>query len=111
MCCDFDCFNCKFSDCVNDELQYEDYKQSDKFTKAAELDRLDNKQLNRKIRRKAYYEKNKDEISAYRKAYYEKNKDKVIAHNKAWKKANKDKVIAHNKAWFERKKLERIAKI
>ena len=51
-----------------------------------------------KARMKAYYEDNRDKISAHHKDYYKDNKDKAKAYRKAYYKDNKDKARAYEEA-------------
>ena len=59
--CNKDCFNCPFPDCVNDDLDHDDYKA------LAELD----KELTSTPKKK--------KLAAANRAYREANKDKVAA--------------------------------
>ncbi len=74
--CNKDCFNCPFPDCVNDDLDHDDYKA------LAELD----KELTSTPKKK--------KLAAANRAYREANKDKLAAANRAYREANKDKVAA-----------------
>ena len=103
MICDRDCLNCKFEDCIEDELTLEDRRN----LAAMEAELLFPK--TRKERRtaaykKAYYEAHRDEIAAYGKAYYEAHKDEIAANKKAYREAHKDEIAAYGKAYREKKK-------
>ena len=65
--CDRNCFECRFADCILDELDYEDYVEM------AERDR--------EMRFAEAPEKKK--VAAQQKAYYEANREKVAAQKKA----------------------------
>ena len=97
--CNKDCFNCQYPDCVLDELDAEDYRES------RERDRLlkqrTDKQRKAAAQQKAYREANRDKVAAQQKAYYEANRDKVAAQQKAYREANRDKVAAQQKAYRE----------
>ena len=60
--------------------------------------------------RKAYYEKNKEEIKTQRKAYYEKNKEKVKTQRKAYREKNKEKTKSYDKVYYEKNKEKIKAK-
>ena len=93
--CNKDCFHCPYPDCINDEMDHEDYVES------AELDKeLRSTPEKRKVaaKQRAYYEANREKLAAYQKSYREANRDKVAAQQKAWYEANRDKVAARQKA-------------
>ena len=101
--CDKNCFQCRFSDCIYDGMEYDDYVQS------AALDKELTQTAHQKkvaAQKRAYYEANKDKVAAYQRAYREANKDKVAAQHRAYYEANKDKVAAQHRAYYERKKKE-----
>ena len=80
--CNKDCLHCPYPDCINDELDYGDYKA------AAELEReiiLPRTAKQRKVaaRKKAYYEANREKVATYQKAYREANREKLAAQQKA----------------------------
>ena len=64
--CNKDCLHCPYPDCINDELDYEDYKA------AAELEREIILPRTAKQRK----------VATYQKAYYEANREKVAAQQK-----------------------------
>jgi hypothetical protein len=53
---------------------------------------------------KAYYEANKEKITAFDKTWREDNKEKLAAYNKTWREDNKEKCAASGKAWYEANK-------
>ena len=80
--CNKDCLHCPYPDCINDDLDYEDFKA------AAELEReiiLPRTAKQRKVaaRKKAYYEANREKVATYQKAYREANREKLAAQQKA----------------------------
>ena len=79
--CNKDCLHCPYPDCINDDLDYEDYKA------AAELEReiiLPRTAKQRKVaaQQKAYREANREKVAAQKKAYYEANREKVATQQK-----------------------------
>ncbi len=64
----------------------------------------------KKLARKAYYQKNKDKLSSRRKAYYEANKEREAAVNNAYREANPEKIKAIRVAYCENKKEENYAR-
>ena len=86
--CDKDCFHCKFSDCIYDRLDAEDYAQSSERDKDMSRSPAQKKVA---AQHRAYREKNREKLAAQQRAYYEANKDKVAAQRRAYREANKDK--------------------
>ena len=76
--CNKDCFNCQYPDCVLDELDAEDYRESSQRDMA--LKERTDKQRKVAAQKKAYYEANRDKVAAQRKAYREANRDKYNAY-------------------------------
>ena len=74
--CNRDCFNCVFEDCVLDELNHDDYKQSAAIEKEL-LFPQSAKQKKIAAGKKAYREANREKIAAGQKAYYEANREKI----------------------------------
>lgn len=71
--CDKDCFNCKFEDCIYDELDAVDYAESSRLDK--ELTQTA-KQKKLAAQQRAYYEANCEKLAAQKRAYYEAKKKK-----------------------------------
>lgn len=55
----------------------------------------------------AYYEANKEKLSAQNKAYYEANKGKIAAQKQAWAKANREKLNAKQRD-YRKKNWEKL---
>ena len=100
--CNKDCFNCQYPDCVLDELDAEDYRESSQRDRA--LKERTDKQRKAAARQKAYYEANRDKVAARQKAYREANRDKVAAQQKAYREANRDKYNAYMRNYRKRSK-------
>ena len=77
--CDHDCFNCRYDDCICDDMTLDDY--ADARDRDYDLTHT-TKQKEIAAKKKAYYEANRDEIAAYQKAYYEANRDEIAAKQK-----------------------------
>ena len=108
MICDFDCFNCNFEDCINDELQISDYIVSEEITKFAKDNKLDNIQLAKKNYSKIYYKKHKEQIKARQKIYRELHKEEIKAYRKAYREIHKEEIKAYKKAYREKNKKSQI---
>ena len=79
--CNKDCLHCPYPDCINDDLDYEDYKAAAQIEREIILPRTA-KQRKVATYQKAYYEANREKVAAQRKAYYETNREKVAAQKK-----------------------------
>ena len=80
--CNKDCLHCPYPDCINDDLDYEDYKAASELEREIILPRTA-KQRKVAARKKAYYEANREKVAAQHKAYREANREKVAAQQKA----------------------------
>ncbi len=96
--CNKDCFNCPYPDCINDQMDHEDYIEASKRDK--EL-RSTPKSKKLAAQKKAYREANREKVAAQQKAYREANREKVAAQQKAYREANREKVAAQKKAYYE----------
>ena len=89
--CDKDCFHCPFDDCINDEMDSQDYAE------AADRDRKLNcteKGKQSVEAQRKYYRKNREKILAYQRAYYAKHREECAAYRKAYYEENREKLIA-----------------
>ena len=94
--CNKDCLHCPYPDCINDDLDYEDYKAAAQIEREIILPRTA-KQRKVAAQKKTYYEANREKVAAYQKAYREANREKVAAYQKAYREANREKVAAQQK--------------
>ena len=53
-------------------------------------------------KKRAYYERHKDEIAAQQRAYYERHKDEIAAKKRAYRERHKDEIAAKQRAYRER---------
>ena len=81
--CNKDCFNCPFPDCINDEMDHEDYLNSATIEKEIILPKTA-KQKKLAAQKKAYYEANREKLAAQQKAYYEANREKLQEYGRAY---------------------------
>ena len=79
--CNKDCFHCPFPDCINDDLDHEDYKELARIERE-EIFTKTEKQRKVAAAQKAYREANREKVAAAQKAYYEANREKVAAAKK-----------------------------
>ena len=66
--CNKDCFNCPFPDCINDEMDHEDYLDSAIIEKEIILPKT-SKQKKLAAQKKAYYEANREKLQEYGRVY------------------------------------------
>lgn len=82
--CDKDCFNCKFDDCVVDELPDEELQDTDKVIfNEAEL-----KILKRRERNRRYYHTHKEQCKQAMKRWNEAHAEEVKAHKRKYWREN-----------------------
>lgn len=86
MVCNMDCFNCKFSDCINDELEPAPEKR----------DRIPG----------SYYDRNRDERIAYQKKYNEEHKEEQKKYQMEYYKRHSDKKKEASKDNYQLRKLK-----
>ena len=92
--CNYDCFNCQFSDCINDRLEYEDF-----HTDYDEVDRLKRLASERNARYRATH---KEILNQKSRDWNKANKERVNATSKAWAHENKQRIAANKRRrWAE----------
>ena len=84
--CNKDCFNCPYEDCINDEMDHEDYRE------AAVRDR------------ELAMTPKKRERAAYQKAYYEANREKIAAGKKAYRETHREAYNRYHREYARRKR-------
>ena len=104
--CDFDCFNCKFEDCVNGRLEKEDYESAEKMDKNI-IEHRGEKNTRKLsefalIRKKEYREENRDSKKAYARAYYELNRERFLKY----RLSNRKRKSAYDRQYFEKNREE-----
>ena len=85
--CDRDCFNCRFDDCICDEMTADDWKEArsvDDFIKPKT-----EKEKSIAAYQKRYYEENRESIAAYQKRYREENRESLISFGDALRAVRK----------------------
>lgn len=87
-------------------LTNEDIRRSREADTAAMLDRLPPAKKKKAAYWRAYYEANREEISAKRRAYYEKNREKKLAYQRAYDAAHREEKAARQLAYKQAKREE-----
>jgi hypothetical protein len=60
--------------------------------------------LRKKMRKKAYYQSNKEKCKQQIKTHYENNREKISERKRNWRKNNKLKIQEYQKAYYQRNK-------
>lgn len=81
MICDRDCFNCKYDDCINDTLTYEDIKVSDQLDRDSINESLSEKEKRHRLSSLRYYRRNKETINAKQAKYRAENREAYNARS------------------------------
>lgn len=74
--CNKDCFNCQYPDCVLDELDADDYRESSWLDREPK-ERTD-KQRKDAAQKKAYREANRERYNAYMRDYRRRQKEERV---------------------------------
>lgn len=85
--CDRDCFNCRFDDCICDEMTADDWKAArgiDDF-----IHTKTEKEKSIAAKQKKYYEENRESIAAKQKKYREENRESLISFGDALRAVRK----------------------
>lgn len=96
MICNMDCFNCRFSDCVNDNLTAEEYRE-DVLPKE-----IPESVKKARIRANRYARKHRNENRERSRKHYQENKEKYIAQATKWQRENRDRYNATARERYRR---------
>lgn len=86
--CNKDCFNCIYSDCINDRLDAEDFKRD------SSDDLLSHEKKLAKARNARYRENHQEELKRKSIAWNNANKERVLDTTKKWQQENKARISA-----------------
>ena len=86
--CDRDCFNCRYDDCICDEMNAVDYREARSIDSYARP--RSRKQEAIAAKQREYYEANKEAIAAKQREYREANKEAIAAQQREYYEANKE---------------------
>lgn len=104
--CDLDCFNCKFKDCINSQLELSDFNSAQEMDKNIIEHRPEKKTRKLSqyalIRKKEYHDENRDNKKAYAKAYYDLNRERF----EKYRLKNKARKSAYDREYFQKNRDE-----
>lgn len=105
--CDGDCFRCKFDDCINDEMIYSDYKESNDRDKTVKSNPKD-EERRRKAREKERerYWRDPEKSREKNRKYWAANREKLNAKKREWYKEHRDERAAYMKELNARARFE-----
>ncbi len=98
--CNKDCENCPFDDCINDNMDAQDYRESAQRDKLCMTDR----QKKKKAQNRRDYLKKREEKLAYSRAYYRAHKKEFAAYQKAYRAEHRERINAQNREYDRRNK-------
>ncbi len=98
--CDRDCFNCKYDDCINDTVVYEDIKVSDRLDRDVINESLSEKEKRHRLSNRRYYRRNKDTINAKKAKYRAENRELYNARSAEHYEKHKDDYRARKMARY-----------
>lgn len=120
--CNYDCFNCVYEDCVNDESpSWEEYKQlkyidseliqnglCGRINMSRYIRNRPDKELYVKARNKEYEKKRGYPLKRreMKRRYYERNKDTILEARKEYYEQNRDIIRSRTKNYYELHKDE-----
>lgn len=87
--CNKDCFNCIYSDCINDRLDSEDFKRD-----FSDNDLLSHEKKLAKARNARYRERHRKELNRKSLAWNNANKERVTESTRKWQKQNRERINA-----------------
>lgn len=100
MICDRNCEHCQYDDCINDEMDMEDYRQADlrdELCMSKQELRKKEENHNRYMRRRqqqlaysrSYYRAHKEEVAIYHKVYNAQHRERLNAQKREYEKRNR----------------------
>lgn len=109
--CDKNCFECPYPDCINDEMDLEDYRESKTIDFICGVKEYKQSDHRREYKRQ-WNQKNREKINAKAKERYQKKKEWYRAYNKAYRENHKDQMKLydrkHKQEYRKKKKEERL---
>lgn len=98
MICNKDCEHCRFDDCINDEMDAQDYEQAERRD---ELCMSKTKKLQREQNRQKYH-RHKERYKAYSREYYLKHKEESKTYHLKYNAVHRLKIAAQKKEYAKR---------
>lgn len=98
MICDKDCENCRFDDCMNDEMDAEDYEEADRRDRLC----ISETKARQRERSREKYQRSKERCKAYSHAYYLKHKEESKAYHKQYNAEHRQRINAQKQEYGKR---------
>lgn len=103
--CDYNCFECKFDDCILTDAECVDKDLDDRLDIIAKFGEFDEKKLDqlrkKRERQRAYYKNNKERFQKYE----QENKEKIAKRKKEWYQRNKARISEQQRQYRQNKRL------
>ena len=87
--CDKDCLHCPYPDCINDEMDAEDWRQAREIEEYVRPKTAAERAIAAKKRE--YREANRESIAAKKREYYEANRESIAAKQREYYEANRER--------------------
>ena len=107
--CNLDCFNCSFSDCINDELTEFDVLDSSKLDSDVLIERYSSGRSSQTVGLSClYYLNNREARILYARRYYESHRSERIDYQRSRYARNRDELIQYqmHRYYLNREKLK-----
>ena len=92
MVCDKNCEKCPYPDCINDDMDLDDYAEASKRDEMLGF-KSTGRRIKSNSRKKNYYATNRDKCLARCKEHYLKNKEKYKAYRTQYYQDNKERIL------------------
>lgn len=93
--CDFNCFNCKYDDCMNDDISTSALARERAVIKFKKT-KFDEGEYARQ-----WYADHKDELLEKRKQYYQDNKEYYLEYARIWRDEHKEYLRAYQREYYQ----------
>lgn len=106
MLCDKDCFNCKLPDCINDDMDQDDRRES----RERDLLTLTREKATQRLKRQAYVESHREAINRSAREYRARHRDKINAQRRARYGCRQQAAVAYQRNYYREHRDEILIK-